>query len=346
MKIGEKFVGQEHGCFIIAEIGQAHDGSLGAAHAYIDLAKKVGADAVKFQTHVATEESSRLDQFRVKVFPQDSSRFDYWQRTAFSGEQWNGLAKHARELGIIFFSSPFSNKAVEMLQKIDVPAWKIASGELNNYQLIKHLTSTKKPILLSSGMSTWSELDCAVDTINQSTTEFGIFQCTSTYPCPIEDIGINIMEEMATRYNVPVGLSDHSGSIFPSIVAVARGASMIEAHLVMSRDSFGPDTVASLTGSEVEMMVRGVRATDTLLRSKKDKDVMAEKQVQMKSLFGKSIYAKHDIKIGTVFDNSNVCLLKPGIGLRPIDLDKLLGREAKFEYSSGDLINIEETIGS
>ena len=342
MKIRSKYIGYANGCFIIAEIGQAHDGSLGTAHAYIDLAKKVGADAVKFQTHIAKAESSSLDEFRVDAFPQDKTRFDYWERTAFSEEQWYGLFNHANELNLTFLSSPFSFEAVDLLERIGVPAWKVASGELNNQPLINRLARTKKPVFLSSGMSSWEELDLAVDTVKQQATDVAVFQCTSSYPCPLEDVGINLLDEMSARYKVPVGLSDHSGSIFPSIIACARGASLIEAHLVFSRESFGPDTSASLTGEEFTQMVRGIRETSVLLQNVKDKDELAKQKTSMRRLFTKSIYAASPIEAGTVFDMSNVCLLKPGIGLQAIQLDTLLGQKAAFNYRAGELIRKDE----
>lgn len=342
MKIRSKSIGHKNDCFIIAEIGQAHDGSLGTAHAYIDLAKKVGADSVKFQTHIAHAESSSLDEFRVDAFPQDKTRFDYWERTAFSEEQWFGLFNHASELNLTFLSSPFSFEAVDLLEKIGVPAWKVASGELNNRPLINRLARTKRPVFLSSGMSSWEEVDLAVDAVKQQASDVAVFQCTSSYPCPLEDVGINILDEMSARYKVPVGLSDHSGSIFPSIVASARGASMIEAHLVLSRDGFGPDTSSSLTGEEFAQMVRGIRETNILLQNFKDKDELAKERKSMRRLFTKSIYAASPIEAGTVFNMSNVCLLKPGIGLQAIQLDTLLGQKAVFNYRAGELIRKDE----
>ncbi len=162
-RIGDRRVGPGEPCFIIAEVAQAHDGSLGAAHAYIDMAAQCGADAVKFQTHFAAEESTPAEPWRIQFSRQDGTRYEYWRRMEFDEAQWTGLAEHAAEAGIVFLSSAFSAKAVDLLTRLGMPAWKIASGEVSNHALLAQMVSTKKPILLSSGMSSWAELDAAVN---------------------------------------------------------------------------------------------------------------------------------------------------------------------------------------
>ena len=175
--------------FVIAEVGQAHDGSLGQALSFIDAASEAGANAVKFQTHFADEESSKYDDFRVRVFPQDSSRKDYWKRMEFSEQEWGLLAKRSQERGLLFLSSAFSNKAVEVLQNCEIEAWKIASGELFNYPMLDKILDTQAPLLISTGMSGWSE----IDEIYRYTKgrERVIFQCTTEYPSKPQSIGIN-----------------------------------------------------------------------------------------------------------------------------------------------------------
>ena len=176
-KIAHKTLGPGYPCLIIAEIAQAHDGSLGMAHAYIDAAAKAGADAIKFQTHIAEAESTISEPWRVKFSYQDDTRYDYWKRMEFSQEQWAGLAKHANDKGLIFLSSPFSNEAVDLLLQIDTPAWKIASGEVNNSSLFTRILNTKLPILISSGMSSLSELDEVVNLTNSAGVPFALLQC-------------------------------------------------------------------------------------------------------------------------------------------------------------------------
>ena len=258
-------VGPGHPCFVIAEIGQAHDGSLGAAHAYIDAVAKTGVQAIKFQTHIADAESSPDEEFRVDGFPQDSTRYDYWKRMEFTESQWAALAEHASDRGLVFLSTPFSFEAVELLEKLGVPAWKIGSGEIGNLTMLEKIAKTQKPILLSSGMSYWKELDEAISVISGYHGRVGVFQCTTSYPCPPEKLGLNVIQEIGDRYGCPTGLSDHSGTIYPSLVAVVLGANMIEVHTVLSRDSFGPDVSSSVTIEEMKVIVEGIRFNEKSL---------------------------------------------------------------------------------
>ena len=170
--INGKRIGGNGDCFLIAEIGQAHEGSLGVAHAYIDAVSTTGADAVKFQTHIADAESSKYEQFRVSGFPQDSSRYEYWKRMEFTCSQWKELFEHAQEVGLIFLSSPFSIEAAELLEGINIPAWKVGSGEVSNGALMNYIINTGKPILLSTGMSDWKELDAEKLPSQVETTEY------------------------------------------------------------------------------------------------------------------------------------------------------------------------------
>jgi N,N'-diacetyllegionaminate synthase len=197
-----------HGCLIVAEVAQAHDGSLGMAHAYIDAIANAGADAVKFQTHIAAAESTPSEPWRVKFTEQDATRYDYWKRMEFTEPQWHGLKKHAEEKGLSFLSSPFSVEAVELLTRVGVAAWKIASGEVNNIPLFERLASTGLPIFLSTGMSSLDEIDAAVEQVKGSGAALTVLQCTSAYPCPAEKVGLNLIPFFRERYQCNVGLSD------------------------------------------------------------------------------------------------------------------------------------------
>src|SRR3990172_7565445 len=207
VSIGKRQIGAGPPALIIGEVAQTHDGSLGTAHAYIDAIAEAGADAVKFQTHIAEAESTRSEEFRVPFSTQDESRFDYWKRTEFSEEQWKGLAQHAEERGLLFLSSPFSVEAVELLERVGVPAWKVASGEVVNFPALEKMLVSGKPILLSGGMSPWAELDKVVEFIRKGSAPLALFQCTTSYPCPPEEIGLIVMAELRARDGVPGGLS-------------------------------------------------------------------------------------------------------------------------------------------
>ncbi|WP_216651665.1 N-acetylneuraminate synthase family protein [Vibrio sp. THAF190c] len=339
IKINKNEIGGKS-CYIIAEIGQAHDGSLGTAHAYIDAVSKTGVNAIKFQTHIAAEESTRHEQFRVKVFPQDETRYDYWKRMEFTPEQWKGLAEHAAEVGLDFLSTPFSLSAIELLQDIDIPAFKVGSGDTNNRQLIEALIETKKPILLSTGMSNYSELDDIVNKIKSSDSPLAIFQCTTSYPCGPKDIGYNVIDELRHKYNVPVGLSDHSGTIFPSIASVALGAKLIEVHTVFSKQCFGPDTKSSVTIDELKYLVDGIRFVEAGINSKVNKSEQAEARVETKKLFSRSAFFIKDIKKGATLSRSDFAMKKPGGGLTYDEALRFIGKQLKVNKSFDDYLNI------
>ena len=190
-------------CLIIGEIAQAHDGSLGTAHAYIDAISAAGADAVKFQTHIAAAESSPSEPWRCKFSRQDGSRYDYWRRMEFTEEQWRGLKEHADSRNLMFLSSPFSIEAVDLLERVGVAAWKVASGEVGNTPMLSRMISSGLPIMLSSGMSSMKELDQAVELVQRSPCELTVFQCSSIYPTPPEKLGLNLIDELRSRYDAP-----------------------------------------------------------------------------------------------------------------------------------------------
>ena len=200
--IGDRKIGAGARPLVIAEVGQAHDGSLGLAHAFVDAVRDAGADAVKFQTHIAAAESTPAEEFRVPLPGQDASRYDYWRRTGFEEPQWSELAAHARKRGLLFLSSPFSLEAVELLERVGVPAWKIGSGEVSNGPLLDRVAATELPVLLSSGMSSYNELDRATDHLRDR-VPFAVLQCTSAYPSVPEQTGLNVLGTLAERYGVP-----------------------------------------------------------------------------------------------------------------------------------------------
>jgi N,N'-diacetyllegionaminate synthase len=316
-------------CFVIGEVAQAHDGSLGIAHSYIDVIADAGADAVKFQTHIAAAESTPAEPWRVKFSRQDASRYDYWRRMEFTEEQWQGLSDHARERGLMFLSSPFSDEAIALLDRIGVDAWKVASGELAQTQLLKRMADLPRPVILSSGMSSWLELDHAASVFRDADLPLAVLQCTSAYPCPPEAIGLNVMDELVDRYACATGLSDHSGTIFPSLAAAARGAAVLEMHVTFSKSMFGPDASASVTPDELKQIVQGVRATSAMLNHPVDKDRTASEMAPLRALFTKSIVAAAPLRMGDTLAAEHLALKKPGSGLPAARLPELIGRRLR-----------------
>ena len=336
-RIGAHTVGTGR-CFIIGEIAQAHDGSLGMAHAYIDTMARAGADAVKFQTHIADAESSPLEPWRIKFSPQDATRFDYWKRMEFTPEQWAGLKQHADESGLVFLSSPFSMEAAELLDAMGMAAWKVASGEISNGVLVERMASTGRPVLLSSGMSPLAELDIAVDLVRSRSAPFAVMQCTSNYPTPPEKLGLNLLGEFRSRYGCPTGLSDHSGQIFAGLAAAALGSDLLEIHVTMSREMFGPDVIASVTSGEFRQMIEGIRFIETALANPIDKDSTSVNFEASRAIFMKSVFAGGDIAPGTVLTTGHLRLKKPGTGIPAARVGELVGRVARRPIAGGDLI--------
>jgi N,N'-diacetyllegionaminate synthase len=330
-------------CFVIGEVGLSHDGSLGMAHAFIDLVANTGADAVKFQTHLAASESTMEEPFRVQLSGQDATRFDYWTRTGFTPEQWKALAEHARARGLAFLSSPFSIEAANLLIGIGCDMLKIASGEVATLPLIECCAESGLPVLISSGMSDYAELDAAVETVRRRHNKFGVFQCTSSYPCPPSRLGLNVMADLLARYTCAVGLSDHTGKIFSGLAAASLGADMLEVHVCFSKDMYGPDVPSSLTQRDLAELVEGVRYIRQALDSPLDKDADAARSKDLRAIFTKSVVARTDIAAGTLLTRELLAFKKPGHGIPAAQYEALLGRELKRAvamdhfFSMGDL---------
>lgn len=325
-------------CLIIGEVAQAHDGSLGTAHAYIDAIADAGADAVKFQTHIAACESTAREPWRVKFSKQDDSRFGYWRRMEFTEPQWHELAAHAKDRGLQFWSSPFSSEAVELLKRVGVAGWKIASGEVRSDSILNPAIATKMPVILSSGMSGLTDLDAAVAKVKAGGCPMAVLQCTTAYPCPPEKIGLNVLPFLRDRYGCASGLSDHSGTIYPGLAAVAQGCEVLEVHVTFSREMFGPDVPASVTTAELRELTDGIRQIETMKANPIDKDTAAGDMGRMRAIFGKSIVARTDLAAGTVVSREALAYKKPGDGLAEWEADKILNRKLKTDRSADDLL--------
>jgi len=325
-------------CMIVAEIAQAHDGSLGTAHAYIDAVAAAGVDAVKFQTHIAVAESTPAEPWRVQFSPQDATRYDYWRRMEFSEEQWRGLKRHADERGLKFLSSPFSVEAVDLLTRVGVAAWKIASGEVSNAPMFDLISSTGLPVILSSGMSPRSELDTAVALVKARGLPLTVAQCTSMYPCPAEKVGLNVITKFREQYGCYVGLSDHSGTIFPGLAAAVLGINFLEVHVTLSREMFGPDVPVSLTTGELRQLVDGVRFIEKMIANPVDKDAIAAELRPLRDLFTKSVVVRSDLPAGTVLRREHLLVKKPGTGIPASQLEQVIGRSLRCPVGSDDVL--------
>ena len=337
--VGDREIGSA--CLIVGEVAQTHDGSLGMAHAFVDAIARAGADGIKFQTHIAAAESTLSEPWRVQFSRQDATRYDYWRRMEFTEEQWLGLKDHAEERGLVFLSSPFSIEAVDLLDRIGVPAWKIASGEVSNAEMLEHIADTGRPILLSSGMSPLAELDTAVQLVQERGVPLAVLQCTSAYPCPAEKVGLNMIEVLRERYGCPVGLSDHSGTIYTGLAAATLGLDVLEVHVTLTTESFGPDVPVSITTGELKQLVDGIRFIERMLANPVDKDAVATEMAPLRDTFTKSVVARVGLPAGTIVSREHLTVKKPGKGIPAAELPSLIGRTLKTEVSADDLLMAE-----
>jgi N-acetylneuraminate synthase len=336
-------------CLVIGEVAQAHDGSLGMAHAFIDAIANAGADAVKFQTHIADAESTEHEPWRVKFSLQDTLRRDYWRRMEFTEAQWRGLMQHAGERGLMFLSSPFSLEACEMLLRLGVTAWKVASGELTSTPMLACMLDSGLPVFVSTGMSGVADIDRVVAGWRERRTPFALLQCTSAYPCPPERVGLNVVSFLRERYGCPVGLSDHSGTIFPGLAAATLGIALLEVHVTLSREMFGPDVSSSVTTTELRQLVEGVRFIETMKAHPIDKDAAADALAPLRQVFTRSVVPRVDLPAGVVLRPEHLALKKPGTGIPAGRLPELVGLRTRRDLRMDELMrdeDLERPLGS
>jgi N-acetylneuraminate synthase len=268
-------------------------------------------------------------------------RFEYFNRTGFSLEQWKVLKQHCDQYGVMFLSSPFSEEAVDLLEEVDMAQYKIPSGEVTNLPMLEKIARLEKPVLLSSGMSSWEELDQAVKTIRRYHDRITVLQCTSKYPCPYDQVGLNVMMAMKERYNLPVGLSDHTLTNYASFAAVTLGATVVEKHFTFSRKMYGSDAPHSLEPDELKDLVDGIRAIEMMTSTTVDKDEIATYS-EMKQIFEKSLVARVDIPGGTKLTREMIAIKKPGTGISAARLRDVLGKMVKEDIPANQLLTSED----
>lgn len=323
---------------VIAEVGSVHDGSFGNARKLITLATECGANAVKFQTHIAEAETTQ--HAPSPSYFEGEPRIDYFKRTAFSLDQWKKLARDCKEQNVRFLSSPFSLEAVDLLEEVEVGAYKVPSGEVTNLPLLAKIAATGKPVILSSGMNNWKELDEAVETL-RSGGEVTVLQCSSAYPCPPEQVGLNVIPEMAARWGLKVGFSDHTQGIAAGIAAVAVGATVIEKHITFSRRMYGSDASTATEPSEFADFVTAVREVARMRASPVDKDDLKPYQ-DMKRVFEKSIVAARDLEAGAVLDVLDLAFKKPGDGTPAREWSNVVGRRLTTSLRADEQITFAD----
>ncbi len=328
-------------CFVIAEVAQAHDASFMLAKSHIDVVAEAGCDAVKFQIHMPKYESTPDEKFRVPIDGY-KTRSEYWERTCFEPEQWKELAVYAKSKGLVFMASAFSLQAIDLLAEIGVPVWKVSSGETSNVPMLHKLGKTGLPVIISTGMSPMAEIEAAVDVLKSYDVDIAITQCTTQYPTPASQVGLNVMNEYKGAFGTYVGLSDHSGTIYPAIAAAWEGASVVEVHVCMSYQMPGPDMPASLDPADLKRMVDGVRFAEEMRANPVDKDKKAEEFVDFRKLFFQAIYVKADVKAGEELTPDNLEIRKPCKGISASKWDDVIGMKAANDLAAGSFLQEDD----
>ncbi|MEQ1956683.1 N-acetylneuraminate synthase family protein [Mesorhizobium yinganensis] len=333
------------GCYLVAEVGQAHDGSLGIAHSFIDALAGIDVNAIKFQTHIAEAESSIHEPFRTRFSYADETRYDYWKRMEFTLEQWRGIKAHCDKAGLDFISSPFSNAAVDLLEEVGVTKYKIGSGEVSNFLMLEKIARTGKDIILSSGMSDLAELDSAVNFLRLFGNKLTVLQCCTSYPTKAEDIGLRVMDSLRERYDLPVGLSDHSGVIYPCLAAATLGASVLEFHIIFDKRMFGPDSSSSLSVDEVKNLAEGVRFIESAMGHGTEKADNSRFE-SLRKVFGKSLAVNRELKAGAVLTFDVLEAKKPaGYGIPAKEYMRVVGKRLKYDLDSWSFLR-EDNVGA
>lgn len=327
---------------LVAEIGQAHEGSLNMAHAMIDACADAKVDVIKFQAHFANAESTFDEPFRIKFSHKDKNRFDYWKRMEFSFEEWKGLYKHAKKKKLYFMVSVFSEKAFDMINKLDVCAWKVSSGEINNTALIDKMVKTKKTIIVSTGMSNNAEINKTVAYLKNKKSNFVILQCSTMYPTPLKYVGLNIVEEIKNRHKCLVGLSDHSGSIYPLIFGLSNKYNILEFHVTFHKKMFGPDTSSSISFEKVKLLTKFRENFEILSKNKIDKDKIFNKFKLTKKMFGKSLCLIKSRKKNYIIKSNDLTIKKPGSGIPFNKKNLIVGKKLKRDVSSDRLLKLRD----
>jgi len=342
MQIGNYTISSTSPVFIIAELSANHNGSLDTAIETIRAAKRAGADAIKFQTYTADTITidSKKNDFLIKGTIWEGRNLHSLYSEAFTPWEWHEqLFAVAREEGLECFSSPFDPTAVELLESLNVPAYKIASFEITDIPLIELVASKGKPIIISTGIAELEDIELAIDACERMGNEdIAILKCTSSYPAPIEEANIIMVKDFAERFNMIVGLSDHTiGSTAP-VVATCFGAKIIEKHFILDR-SIGPDASFSMNEAEFTEMVKAVREAEKAI-GKVDYN-LTDKQKKGKD-FSRSLYIVEDIAEGEVLTEKNIRSIRPGFGLHPKFFKEVLGKKGKRNIEKGERLSLED----
>jgi pseudaminic acid synthase len=342
MKIDSFEINDQSPVFIIAELSANHNGNLDTAIKTIKVAKRAGADAIKLQTYTADTITidSRNPDFMIKGTIWDGKNLYELYKEAYTPWEWHeSLFKAAKDEGLICFSSPFDPTAVDFLEGLNTPAYKIASFEITDIPLIEYVASKGKPVIISTGIATHEDIELALDACRRmGNDQIALLKCTSSYPAPIEEANMVMVNDMRKRYGVITGLSDHTmGSTVP-VVSVCFGARIIEKHFMLDKSIEGPDASFSMTEEEFAQMVKAVREAEKAIGTVDYS--LTDKQIKGRD-FSRSLYAVKDIKEGELITSENVRSIRPGFGLHPRYYHAILAKQARVHIAKGTRITID-----
>ncbi len=341
LKLGERFIGPDHPLFVVAEAGVNHNGSIKLARRLVDQAAHVGADAIKFQAFNSSElVTSWAPKADCQRGTRDTSQLDMLRKLELRQESFAELKGRCEDKGLEFLATPFDEGSAEHLRQIGVRAFKIGSGDLTNIPLISAVAEYHLPMILSTGMGSMSEVRLAVDAIAlRGVRELCLLHCTSQYPARPEEVNLRAMHMLHKTFGCPVGYSDHTLLPFLPVLALGMGACVIEKHFTLSRDLKGPDHAASLEPREFAEMVKQLRSAETVLGS--EEKGPTESEMKMRDIARRSIVARRKIAPGEVLARDDIAFRRPGTGIPPSELNKVLGRRAKRGFERDELISRE-----
>lgn len=312
IKIKGRKIGKDEPVFVIAEAGINHNGSLSIAKKLVNMAKKAGADCIKIQTHITEEE-----MIKTNILPGKISKKPLWdiiKNCELTEKEEFQINEYCNKKEILFLSTPFSIPAVNRLEKIQMPAYKIGSGELTNLPFLKHIAKTRKPVILSTGMSDMNEIKEAVKLFKKSKNSLAILQTTSEYPCDYKDVNLGVIDNYKKLFKVPIGISDHSLGIYTALGAVAKGASIVEKHITLDKKMPGPDQKLSLEINELSELVKGCKAIKLALGSSKK---ILKNELPVLRFARETVVAIKDISKGEKFSEKNLATKRPNTGEIP-----------------------------
>lgn len=344
VKISNRRIGEGVPCFIIAEAGVNHNGDVNLAKKLVDVAKKAGADAVKFQTFDVEElvtRSADKAQYQKETTGAEESQSEMLSKLQLTERDFEKLVAYAQDKGMIFLSSPFDKKSVDLLDRLNTPAFKVPSGEITNFPLLKYIAGKGKPIILSTGMATLREVEEALDIIQKHGGKDIVFlHCVSSYPARMEDMNLRAIETLRRTFKLPVGLSDHTVGITMPIAAVALGACLIEKHFTLDRKLPGPDHRASLEPDELRQMIEAIRDVESAMGDGIKRPMEQEEEV--KKAARRSIVAKVDIPQGTTITEDMLGIKRPGTGIEPSYLYKVVGGVARSAIGRDEVVTMDK----